>query len=290
MTSAITATNLTKHFPGVVALDDLTIDVPQGSIYGFLGANGAGKTTAIKILAGLSRPTSGSASVAGIPLTAGESYKAKIGYLGQEPRFYGWMTGRQVLAYVGGFYPHVEEPLHRRIAEILDRVGIADAADRPTRTYSGGMRQRLGIAQALVGRPDVLLLDEPASAPRSGGSAGRARPDVQPPRPRHDLLLDPHPGRRPAGVRSRGDHRQGPARAAAATADLLASFTHDRVRVVLRGSRRRDRQRAAGPAGRGRRAARRPRWRSIHLHGRGDRPTPRIASRLPSHGLPSRPV
>ena len=107
MPSAISTTGLTKHYAGVHALEDLTLDVPQGSIYGFLGANGAGKTTTLKILAGLTRPTSGSATVAGIPLAAGESYKQAIGYLGQEPRFYDWMTGRETLRYVAGFYPWV---------------------------------------------------------------------------------------------------------------------------------------------------------------------------------------
>src|SRR5437762_7855333 len=82
--SAISTTDLTKHYPGVRALEGLSIEVPQGSIYGFLGANGAGKTTALKILAGLSRPTSGSVTVAGVALAAGESYKQAIGYLGQE--------------------------------------------------------------------------------------------------------------------------------------------------------------------------------------------------------------
>src|SRR5207344_1466192 len=159
-----------------------------------------------------------------------------IGYLGQEPRFYGWMTGRQVLAYVGGFYPHVEEPLHRRIAEVLDRVGIADAADRPTRTYSGGMRQRLGIAQALVGRPDVLLLDEPASALDPVGR--RDVLDLMSSLRSHATIfysthiLD--------DVQRVSDHvaiiDKGRLVRAAATADLLASFTHDRVRVVLRGA------------------------------------------------------
>ena len=164
MPSAISTTDLTKHYPDVRALEGLSIEVPQGSIYGFLGANGAGKTTALKILAGLSRPTSGSATVAGVPLAAGESYKRAIGYLGQEPRFYDWMTARQTLRYVAGFYPWVRDPIERRIDEALEMTGIAAAADRPTRTYSGGMRQRLGIAQALIGRPQVLLLDEPASA------------------------------------------------------------------------------------------------------------------------------
>jgi ABC-2 type transport system ATP-binding protein len=245
MAAAITTEALTKHFPGVRALEDLTLDVPQGSIYGFLGANGAGKTTAIKILAGLSRPTRGSATVAGVSLAAGESYKRAIGYLGQEPRFYGWMTGRQTLEYVAGFYPWVRDPVPARIREILAKVGISDAADRPTRTYSGGMRQRLGVAQALVGRPDVLLLDEPASSLDPVG-----RRDVL------DLM---------AGLRGHAtifysthilddvqrvsDHvallDRGRLVTASPTAELLARFTHDRVRVVLRGA---DADTAAGLA------------------------------------------
>jgi ABC-2 type transport system ATP-binding protein len=161
---AIATAGLTKHFPGVPALSDLTIDVPAGSVYGFLGPNGAGKSTTIRILAGLSQPTSGDASVAGIPIEAGEEYRRHVGYLAQEPRFYDWMTGRETLRFVAGLYPAGRRASAADVDAILGRVGLADAADRRTGTYSGGMRQRLGIAQALVGRPDVLLLDEPVSA------------------------------------------------------------------------------------------------------------------------------
>jgi ABC-2 type transport system ATP-binding protein len=162
--AAITTAGLTKHYPGVQALSDLTLEVPAGSIYGFLGPNGAGKTTALKMLAGLTRPTSGTAFVAGIPVAAGAAYRQAVGFLGQEPRFYGWMTGREVVQYVGSLYPADARPDAARIQEVLDLVGIADAADRRTKTYSGGMRQRLGIAQAIVARPKVVLLDEPVSA------------------------------------------------------------------------------------------------------------------------------
>src|SRR3954465_2665831 len=124
--SAISTTDLTKHYPGVRALEGLSIEVPQGSIYGFLGANGAGKTTALKILAGLSRPTTGSATVAGVPLAAGESYKRAIGARGEEPRFYSWMTARETLRYVAGFYPWVRDPVERRIDEALELTGITD--------------------------------------------------------------------------------------------------------------------------------------------------------------------
>jgi ABC-2 type transport system ATP-binding protein len=234
MPAAISTTGLTKDYSAVRALDGLTLEVPQGSIYGFLGANGAGKTTALKILAGLTRPTSGSATIAGIPLAAGESYKRAIGFLGQEPRFYAWMTARQTLRYVAGFYPWVQDPLERRIDDALEQTGITAAADRPTGTYSGGMRQRLGIAQALIGRPQVLLLDEPASALDPVG-----RRDV----------LDLMEGLRAQAtifysthilddVERVSDHvailDQGRLVRAAPTQELLASFTRDRLRVVVR--------------------------------------------------------
>ena len=235
MASAISTTDLTKHYPGVRALDGLSIEVPKGSIYGFLGANGAGKTTALKILAGLTRPTGGTATVAGVPLTAGDAYKRAIGYLGQEPRFYDWMTARETLRYVAGFYPWVQDPIERRIDEALDIPGISTAADRPTRTYSGGMRQRLGIAQALIGRPQVLLLDEPASALDPMG-----RRDV----------LDLMEGLRDQATIFYSTHilddvqrvsdrvailDEGRLVRAAPTQELLGSFTRDRVRVTVRG-------------------------------------------------------
>jgi ABC-2 type transport system ATP-binding protein len=162
--TAISTAGLTKHYPGVAALSDLTLDIPAGSIYGFLGPNGAGKSTAIKLLAGLTRPTSGTASVAGIPITAGDHYRREVGYLAQEPRFYPWMTGRDTLQFVTSLYPPERRSNDKAISDILGRVGLADTADRKAGTYSGGMRQRLGIAQALVGRPSVLLLDEPVSS------------------------------------------------------------------------------------------------------------------------------
>jgi len=235
MTAAISTTDLSKHYSEVQALDGVSLEVTQGSIYGFLGANGAGKSTTLKILAGLTKPTSGSATISGVPLESGESYKRAIGYLGQDPRFYGWMSGRQTLRYVAGFYPWVKDPIERRIDEALELTGIATAADRPTRTYSGGMRQRLGIAQALIGRPQVLLLDEPASALDPIG-----RRDV----------LDLMEGLRGQAtifysthilddVQRVSDHvailDQGRLVRAAPTQEMLGSFDHDRVRVVVRG-------------------------------------------------------
>jgi ABC-2 type transport system ATP-binding protein len=163
MTNAISMDGLTKHYPGVQALTDLNLDVPTGTVFGFLGPNGAGKTTALRVLAGLARATSGSATIAGVPVSAAGEHRRHLGYLAQDPRFYGWMTGRETLRYVASFRG-VESDREAQISTLLERVGIADAGDRRTSTYSGGMRQRLGIAQALVGRPEVILLDEPVSA------------------------------------------------------------------------------------------------------------------------------
>jgi ABC-2 type transport system ATP-binding protein len=163
MTTAISMVGLTKHYKGVQALTDLTLDVPAGTVYGFLGPNGAGKTTAMKVIAGLARATAGSASVNGMPVSPAGAHRRELGYLAQDPRFYGWMTGRETLRYVARFRGADTKREHW-ISSLLERVGIADAGDRRTSTYSGGMRQRLGIAQALVGRPAVILLDEPVSA------------------------------------------------------------------------------------------------------------------------------
>ena len=235
MNAAISTTGLTKHYPGVEALTDLDLEVPAGSIYGFLGPNGAGKTTALKLLAGLVRPTRGTASVAGVPLEAGEAYKRAIGFLGQEPRFYDWMTGRETLRYAGSFYPWVTDPLEARVDGLLDLVDLGDAAERRTRTYSGGMRQRLGIAQALVGRPRVLLLDEPVSALDPIGRKAafdlmvRLKGETTIFYSTH-ILEDVE---RVSDYVAILDH--GRLVRAAPTADLLASFTRDRLRVSLRG-------------------------------------------------------
>jgi ABC-2 type transport system ATP-binding protein len=230
---AISTAGLTKHYPGVNALSDLTLEVPIGSVYGFLGPNGAGKTTALKLLAGLIRPTRGSASVAGIPIEAGPPYRQQVGYLSQEPRFYGWMSGRETIEYVGSLYPAGARPSRARVQEVMELVGIADAADRPTKTYSGGMRQRLGIAQALVTRPAVLLLDEPVSALDPIGRREvlelmkAIKGDVTVFYSTH--ILD--------DVQRVSDHvailDRGRLVRAQPTTELLSSFTADRMRVVL---------------------------------------------------------
>jgi ABC-2 type transport system ATP-binding protein len=148
-----------------VALDRLDLVVPTGSVFGFLGPNGAGKTTTIRLLTGLGHPTSGRAIVAGIPVAQGGLALARqIGYLGQEPRFYPWLSGRELLELAGRAYGVAGRELRSRVDEVLDIVGLRDAADRRVGGYSGGMRQRLGVGQAILPRPPVIFLDEPVSA------------------------------------------------------------------------------------------------------------------------------
>ncbi|HEX6128643.1 MAG TPA: ABC transporter ATP-binding protein, partial [Candidatus Limnocylindria bacterium] len=122
MTTAISIEGVSKRYRGVAALTELSLEVPSGSIYGFLGPNGAGKTTALKILAGLTRASGGHARVAGVPVDLQGAHRANVGYLAQEPRFYGWMTGRQTLAYVSSFYAGVQT--RARCDELLDLVGL----------------------------------------------------------------------------------------------------------------------------------------------------------------------
>ena len=164
--AAITVEGLRKLYPGgVVALDGLSMVVPAGSVFGLLGPNGAGKTTCLRLLAGLTRPTAGRAIVSGTVVAADAlAVRRRLGYLEQDPRAYRWMTGREQLAMLGRLHGLGGDALSRAVTEALERVDLVDAADRRTGTYSGGMRQRLGIAGALVHRPPVIVLDEPVSA------------------------------------------------------------------------------------------------------------------------------
>jgi len=149
----------------VLALNNLDLAVPEGSVFGFLGPNGAGKTTAIKILTGLVEPTSGEAGVAGEPVgNASARLRAQIGYLSQEPRFYPWMTGRELLVFAGRLFGTGAGTAGRRADELLEMSGLARAARRRVGGYSGGMVQRLGIAQAIVSAPRILFLDEPCAS------------------------------------------------------------------------------------------------------------------------------
>ena len=163
--AAIEASGLTKRFGSILALDRLDLVVPRGSVFGLLGPNGAGKTTTIRILTGLARPTAGNAFVAGIEVGLDEpQLRRRLGYLDQDPRFYGWMTGRELLEIVGRLHGLAGSELRSRVDEMLARTGLTAAARRRIGGYSGGMRQRLGIAQALLHRPEILILDEPVSS------------------------------------------------------------------------------------------------------------------------------
>jgi ABC-2 type transport system ATP-binding protein len=163
--AAIEVRGLTKHYGAVTAIDALDLQVPTGSVFGFLGPNGAGKTTTLRILASLARGSSGTATIAGVAVGAGEPNRlGLIGYLDQDPRFHGWMTGRELLELVGRLFGMGGSQLANAVDEALERVGLADAGGRAIGGYSGGMRQRLGLAQAILNRAPVLLLDEPVSA------------------------------------------------------------------------------------------------------------------------------
>ncbi len=157
---------LSKSYKNVPALHPLDLKVQRNSIFGFLGPNGAGKTTTIKLLLGLIRPTAGRATIFGMDiLRESVDIRTRIGYLPQEPHFYEYMTARQTLCFVAScFFNGPKKAIEERIDEMLDLVDLTGKADRPIRTFSGGERQRLGIAQAQVNYPDLLILDEPAAS------------------------------------------------------------------------------------------------------------------------------
>ena len=162
---AIEATELRKTYPpDVRALDGLSMSVETGTIFGLLGPNGAGKSTTVRVLATLSRPDSGSAHVAGIDVLADPvRVRRAIGVVGQKHGAAPEATGRENLVSQGEFYGITGRELKRRVAGSLDRFGLADAADRQVKTYSGGMQRRLDIALGLLHRPQVLFLDEPTT-------------------------------------------------------------------------------------------------------------------------------
>ena len=162
---AIRCQGLSKQYGEIKALKPLDLTVAAGSIFGFLGRNGAGKTTTIRLLTGLAQPSSGAAWVDGVETTAADGEaRSRFGYLPQEPAFYGWMTAREYLDYVGKLFQMDKPNRQRRVEEMLTLVKLTEAAKRPIRGFSGGMIQRLGIAQALLHEPPVLFLDEPTSA------------------------------------------------------------------------------------------------------------------------------
>jgi ABC-2 type transport system ATP-binding protein len=162
---AIEAKDLRKTYPpDVRALDGVSLSVEAGTIFGLLGPNGAGKSTTVRILTTLSRPDSGSARVAGLDVLA-EPLRVRhaIGVVAQKHGIDPEATGRENLVLQGEFYGITGRELKRRVEEQLDRCGLADAADRQTKTYSGGMQRRLDVAMGLLHRPQVLFLDEPTT-------------------------------------------------------------------------------------------------------------------------------
>jgi ABC-2 type transport system ATP-binding protein len=165
-TYVIETHKLSKTYKKVQALCHLDLKVQQNTICGFLGPNGAGKTTTIKLLLGLARPTGGDGKVFGLDIVKeNDQIRRRVGYLAQDPRFYEYMTARETLRFTASFfYEGLRAAIEQRITETLNLVGLADKADRPIKSFSGGERQRLGIAQAQINYPDLLILDEPAAS------------------------------------------------------------------------------------------------------------------------------
>ena len=161
---AIRVEGLQKFYGPVRALDGLDLTVEPGTVFGFLGPNGAGKTTTIRVLTGLAHATEGRAWVMGAEITAdGHEVARRIGYLPEEPAFYTWMTPREFLDHVGRVFGLPTSERAARVKELLELVGLSDVGKRRIGGFSRGMRQRLGLAQALVNRPEVLFLDEALS-------------------------------------------------------------------------------------------------------------------------------
>ena len=159
---AISCRGLTKRYKKVTAVDGLHFQVPAGAICGFLGPNGAGKTTTIRMFLGLVKPTSGSGAVNGFDiLTERDAVHRRVGAIVETPAFYGYLSARENLTVMARS-SSVDVPRHRS-NELLDMVGLTERAGDPVRTYSLGMRQRLGIAAALLTDPEVLFLDEPTN-------------------------------------------------------------------------------------------------------------------------------
>ncbi|MFK4109385.1 ATP-binding cassette domain-containing protein [Streptomyces sp. NPDC002176] len=164
MPGAIYAEGLVKTFGDVRALDGVDLDVPEGTVLGLLGPNGAGKTTTVRCLTTLLRPDSGKAVVAGVDVLKNpDTVRRSIGLSGQFAAVDEYLTGRENLQMVGRLYQMRGKAAKERAAELLEQFHLADAADRPAKTYSGGMRRRLDLAAALVVSPPVMFMDEPTT-------------------------------------------------------------------------------------------------------------------------------
>jgi ABC-2 type transport system ATP-binding protein len=159
----ISLSSLKKTYGSIKALDSISLRIRKG-IFGFLGPNGAGKTTTIKILLGLIKPTEGSATVLGYDCVRHSlEIRSRVGYLSEDPRFYEYMSGKAFLKFVAKLRGIPKKTAEKEADELLKRVGLAKDGKRKIKEYSQGMKQRLGMAQALIGNPQMLILDEPTS-------------------------------------------------------------------------------------------------------------------------------
>jgi ABC-2 type transport system ATP-binding protein len=162
MTYAIETDQLRKTFGENVAVRGLTLQVAHGEVFGFLGPNGAGKTTSLKMFLGLVAPSSGSARLLGAPL-GDRAVRGEIGFLPEHFRFHDWLTAQEFLTLHGRLYRMDASRLRGRLAELLELVGLTPFRDKRLRTFSKGMLQRIGLAQALLNNPKLVFLDEPTS-------------------------------------------------------------------------------------------------------------------------------
>lgn len=160
--SSVSKTFTSKLTRKVRALDDISFSVPHGNIFGFIGPNGSGKSTTIKILMGLLRADSGSTLIYGTPSLRPDS-RLKVGYLAENPAYYDYLTPRELLEFVACHYQLAPHERDAKVQEVLELVELCHAADRPIRSLSKGMVQRVGLAQTLVHDPDLYILDEPMS-------------------------------------------------------------------------------------------------------------------------------
>ena len=162
MSDTIETSNLRKTFGDKVAVSDLTLCVERGEVFGFLGPNGAGKTTSVKMLLGLITPTSGEGKLLSSPL-GDPSARARVGFLPEHFRFHDWLTAGEFLTLHADLYRMPRHLTRKRVPELLGMVGLSEHADKKLRTFSKGMLQRIGLAQALLNKPDLVILDEPTS-------------------------------------------------------------------------------------------------------------------------------
>jgi ABC-2 type transport system ATP-binding protein len=160
---AIETSALAKRYGDTVAVDGLDLSIPPGTVYGFLGPNGAGKTTTMRMLTTLTRPTAGTGTVAGHSIEDRPAVVADIGYLPEDPPLFDELTGREQLEYIAGLRDLPADPASERIGTLLERFDLAADADRRIGAYSKGMKQKVGIIQAMLHEPAVLFLDEPTS-------------------------------------------------------------------------------------------------------------------------------